>query len=106
MQLSLLSGAAALSLIAAAPASAALPKDFAAKADKLVAQSWAADEPGAAVIVTDHGKIVYQSERGSGRYRGQDADPAGHGVSAGVDHRAILGLGAAAAGERGQAVAR
>jgi CubicO group peptidase (beta-lactamase class C family) len=59
-----LSGAAALSLIAAAPASAALPKDFAAKADKLVAQSWAADGPGAAVIVTDHGKIVYQSQRG------------------------------------------
>ena len=63
MQASFLSGAAALSLIAA-PAGAALPKDFAAKADKLVAKSWAADGPGAAVIVTDHGKIVYQSERG------------------------------------------
>jgi D-alanyl-D-alanine carboxypeptidase len=46
-----------------APA-AAVPADLAAKADKIVDDSWKADGPGAAVIITEHGKTVYERGRG------------------------------------------
>jgi D-alanyl-D-alanine carboxypeptidase len=42
----------------------ALPADFSARADQLVKKSFAADQPGAAVIVTDDGKVVYKAGRG------------------------------------------
>ena len=42
----------------------ALPAGFKAKADALLAQSYQADGPGAAVVISEHGKIVYQGTRG------------------------------------------
>jgi CubicO group peptidase (beta-lactamase class C family) len=42
----------------------AVPAGFAQKADKIVDQSWKADEPGAAIIVTEGGKTVYERGRG------------------------------------------
>ena len=62
MRKSMLLGAAA-ALTMAAPVQA-LPADFKAKADELVKKSFAADQPGAAVIVTDDGKVVYAAGRG------------------------------------------
>ena len=50
-------------LLAAAPAMA-LPADFKAQADALVKSAWPADGPGGAVVITEHGKIVYSSGRG------------------------------------------
>ena len=50
-------------LLSAAPA-AALPADFKAKADKMLADAYAANGPGAAVIVTENGKTVYVAGRG------------------------------------------
>lgn len=50
-------------LLSAAPA-AALPADFKAKADQLLADAYAANGPGAAVIVTENGKTIYASGRG------------------------------------------
>jgi CubicO group peptidase (beta-lactamase class C family) len=50
-------------LLSAAPA-AALPADFKTRADKLLADAYAANGPGAAVIVTQNGKTVYASGRG------------------------------------------
>ena len=50
-------------LLSAAPA-AALPADFKAKADKMLADAYAANGPGAAVIVTENGKTVYAAGRG------------------------------------------
>jgi CubicO group peptidase (beta-lactamase class C family) len=54
--------AIALSLVAA-PA-AAVPTDFAAKADAYFKSAYPADGPGAAVIVVDDGKVVYASGQG------------------------------------------
>ena len=54
---------AAASLAAAVPA-LALPADFKAKADALLAASYPADGPGAAVIVTDDGKTAYAAGHG------------------------------------------
>jgi D-alanyl-D-alanine carboxypeptidase len=42
----------------------AMPAGFAAKADKIVDDSWPANGPGAAVIVTERGKPVYERGRG------------------------------------------
>ena len=42
----------------------ALPADFKAKADSLLNKSFANDAPGAAVIVTDDGKVVYAAGQG------------------------------------------
>jgi D-alanyl-D-alanine carboxypeptidase len=42
----------------------AVPADFKAKADELLKRSFAADQPGAAVIVTDDGKVVYKAGQG------------------------------------------
>ena len=50
-------------LLSAAPA-AALPTDFKAKADQMLADAYAASGPGAAVIVTENGKTVYAAGRG------------------------------------------
>jgi CubicO group peptidase (beta-lactamase class C family) len=62
MNLTILASAA-LALTMAAPA-AAMPVNFKAKADALLKQSYPADGPGAAVIVTDDGKIVYEAGQG------------------------------------------
>jgi CubicO group peptidase (beta-lactamase class C family) len=37
----------------------AVPQDFSARADEIVAEAWPADGPGAAIIVTEDGKPVY-----------------------------------------------
>ena len=55
---------AASAAIAMATPAQALPADFKAKADALLTKTFPADQPGAAVIVTDDGKIVYSAGRG------------------------------------------
>ncbi|MEO8142088.1 MAG: serine hydrolase domain-containing protein, partial [Sphingomicrobium sp.] len=50
-------------MLSAAPA-VALPANFKAEADKLLADAYAATGPGAAVIVTENGKTVYATGRG------------------------------------------
>jgi len=62
MRKSVLLGAAA-ALTVAAPAQA-LPADFKAKADELLKRSFPDAGPGAAVIVTEHGKPVYEAGQG------------------------------------------
>ena len=52
-----------VALLLAGPA-AALPKDFKAQADAIVAASAASDGPGIQVAVSEHGRIVYTAERG------------------------------------------
>ena len=64
MRTSLMIGAAAVAMSVAASAEAALPAGYKAKADALLAQSFAADGPGASVVVSEHGKIVYVGTRG------------------------------------------
>ncbi len=59
----LFAASAAVAIALSAPATA-LPADFKAKADALLAKSFPADRPGAAVIVTDDGKVVYSAGRG------------------------------------------
>lgn len=54
---------AALAVTAATPANA-LPEGFTAQADALLAQSYAADGPGASVVISEGGKIVYHGTRG------------------------------------------
>ena len=51
-------------LLSAAPAAAAIPQGFKAKADSLLVDAYAATGPGAAVIVTENGKMVYAAGRG------------------------------------------
>jgi len=63
MRREFLMGAAVVAFAAAAPA-AVLPAGFKAKADALMAQSYAAGGPGASVVISEGGKIVYQSQRG------------------------------------------
>ena len=62
MRKSVLLGAAT-ALAMAVPAQA-LPADFKARADALLKQSFPADQPGAAVVVTDDGKVVYAAGQG------------------------------------------
>ena len=62
MMKSVLLGAAA-ALAMAAPAQA-VPADFKAKADALLKASYPYAGPGAAVIVTDEGRIVYEAGQG------------------------------------------
>ena len=62
MKLSVLASAA-MALAMAAPAGA-IPADFKAKADALIKASYPADGPGAAVIVTDEGRVVYEAGQG------------------------------------------
>jgi D-alanyl-D-alanine carboxypeptidase len=57
--------AAALSTVSIpAPALAAPPADLRERADALLAEAFAADGPGAAVIITDDGETVYAGGRG------------------------------------------
>jgi CubicO group peptidase (beta-lactamase class C family) len=51
-------------LVSAAAPVMALPAGFKAKADALLAQNYPADGPGASVVISEHGKIVYQGVRG------------------------------------------
>jgi CubicO group peptidase (beta-lactamase class C family) len=53
----------AFALAIASPA-AAVPQDFVQRVNRLVDQSYPANAPGAAVIVTEHGKVVYERGRG------------------------------------------
>src|SRR4051812_35034424 len=62
MKLSVLASAA-MALTMAAPAEA-IPTDFKAKADALLRESFPAAGPGAAVIVTDDGKTIYEAGQG------------------------------------------
>jgi CubicO group peptidase (beta-lactamase class C family) len=62
MKVSVLASAAA-ALAMAAPAGA-IPADFKAKADALLKQAYPDAGPGAAVIVTDDGKVVYEGAQG------------------------------------------
>jgi CubicO group peptidase (beta-lactamase class C family) len=63
MKIGLRTGLSAAALALATPA-VAVPADFVAKADSIVEQAWPADGPGAAVIVTEGGKTVYERGRG------------------------------------------
>jgi len=63
MRRGFLVGAAAVACVSATPAMA-LPSGFKAKADALLAQSYAADGPGASVVISEGGKVVYQGQRG------------------------------------------
>jgi D-alanyl-D-alanine carboxypeptidase len=56
-------GTAFLALGAASPAGA-VPADFQAKADAILKSAFPADQPGAAVIVTDDGKTIYAAGQG------------------------------------------
>ncbi len=57
-------GAAALAMVTAAGPATAVPGNFKAEADRILADAWQADQPGAAVIVTEGGKTVYAAGRG------------------------------------------
>jgi CubicO group peptidase (beta-lactamase class C family) len=50
--------------IAVATPAQAIPADFKAKADAFLASAYPADGPGASIVVSDHGKIVYAATRG------------------------------------------
>ena len=50
--------------LASTSTAAAVPADFKRKADAVLAAAYPADEPGAAAIVMDDGKIVYAAGRG------------------------------------------
>jgi CubicO group peptidase (beta-lactamase class C family) len=63
MKIGLGAGLSAAALVLATPA-LAVPADFSAKADSIVEQAWPADGPGAAIIVTEGGKTVYERGRG------------------------------------------
>ena len=56
-------GGVAVALAVAAPARA-IPADFKAKADALLKKSFPAKGPGAAAIVMEDGKIVYEAGQG------------------------------------------
>jgi D-alanyl-D-alanine carboxypeptidase len=58
-----LKGVSAIAVAIASPA-AAVPRDFTQRVNRLVDQSYPDSAPGAAVIVTDHGKVVYERGRG------------------------------------------
>ena len=62
MRKSVIAGAAA-AMAVGSPAQA-VPADFKARAGQLLKKSFAADQPGAAVIVTDDGKVVYKAGQG------------------------------------------
>jgi D-alanyl-D-alanine carboxypeptidase len=61
VKLGLVLGAAC---VLSAPAAAAVPADFAAKADAYVKSVYPADGPGIAVIVVDDGRVVYSGGQG------------------------------------------
>ena len=55
---------AALAVVTIATPALALPAGFKAKADALMAQSYSASGPGASVVISEGGKIVYRGQRG------------------------------------------
>lgn len=63
MQVTSLASLGIVALLLAEPA-AALPKDFKAQADAIVAASASADGPGIQVAVSEHGRVVYTAQRG------------------------------------------
>jgi CubicO group peptidase (beta-lactamase class C family) len=64
MRREIMSGAVLGLLVSAASPVMALPAGFKAKADALLAQSYGANGPGASVVISEHGRIVYQGVRG------------------------------------------
>ena len=56
--------AVAIALLLASTSASAVAPGFKAKADALLAKAYAANGPGAAVIVTENGKTVYAAGRG------------------------------------------
>jgi CubicO group peptidase (beta-lactamase class C family) len=52
-----------MAMASASPA-LAVPADFQAEADAYVKAAWPADGPGGAVIVTEHGRVVYAAGQG------------------------------------------
>ena len=56
--------AIAIGLLLASSAAGAISPGFKAKADQLLANAYAANGPGAAVIVTENGKTIYTAGRG------------------------------------------
>ena len=56
--------AAAVAVLVTANPAHALPPGFAQQANALLAHSYPADGPGASVVITEHGKIVYEGIRG------------------------------------------
>lgn len=56
--------AAALAALTASAPALALPPGFARQADALLASSYPSDGPGASVVVSEHGRIVYRGARG------------------------------------------
>ena len=64
MKVSLRGALIAAALSSAAAPALAVPSGFRARADALLAESFAADGPGVAVIVTDDGETVYAGGRG------------------------------------------
>ena len=63
MKLNIL-GSAAMAMALTATSASAVPADFKTQADALLASAYSETGPGAAVIVTDDGKIVYEAGRG------------------------------------------
>lgn len=53
-----------VSATAIATPAQALPADFKARADALLAKSYAADGPGAQVVVSERGRVLYRGARG------------------------------------------
>lgn len=56
--------AVAVALLSLSGHAAALPAGFAAKANGFLASTYPPDGPGASVVITEHGKIVYEGARG------------------------------------------
>lgn len=54
----------AVAVSSASGAAEALPAGFAPQANVILASSYSANGPGASVIITEHGKIVYEGTRG------------------------------------------
>lgn len=56
--------AVAVALLTLSAHAAALPAGFATKASGVLASTYPSDGPGASVVITEHGKIVYEGTRG------------------------------------------
>ena len=55
---------ASIAVVISASPAGALPEGFKARADALLAQSYAADGPGVSVSISEHGRVVYEAQRG------------------------------------------
>jgi CubicO group peptidase (beta-lactamase class C family) len=63
--------AVALALLLASTSVSAISPDFKARADKILANAYPADGPGAAVIVTEGGRTIYSAGRGLADVQGK-----------------------------------